>query len=61
MLRTFQEAKPKYRRAKALYDCEADHDDELSFQEGDIILIKKEADPEWWVSGDIMVILQLLV
>eukprot|EP00794_Sanderia_malayensis_P012187 gene12187-13445_t len=37
----------KHRRAKALYDCEADHDDELEFNEGDTILIYGEADPEW--------------
>lgn len=38
----------KYRRAKALYDCDADHDDELSFVEGEIIIMLREADPDWW-------------
>lgn len=47
----FQEApKQRYRRAEALYDCEADHDDELSFVEGDIIIMKHEAEADWWVS-----------
>ena len=39
------------RRVQALYDCEADNDDELTFQEGDIILVTGNAeDAEWWVS-----------
>jgi len=42
-----QSNRPKQRRAKALYDCAADHDDELEFFEGDIIIIIGEADPEW--------------
>lgn len=40
--------KVKYRRAKALYDCDADHEDELSFVEGEIIVMIREADPDWW-------------
>lgn len=36
---------------EALYDCEADNEDELTFKEGDIILVKGEGeDAEWWVS-----------
>ena len=39
------------RRVQALYDCEADNDDELTFKEGDILLVKGEGeDAEWWVS-----------
>ena len=39
------------RRVQALYDCEADNDDELTFKEGDVILVKGEGeDAEWWVS-----------
>ena len=37
-------------RAVALYDCEADHDDELEFREGDKLIIIGEADREWLVS-----------
>ncbi|EDO34178.1 predicted protein [Nematostella vectensis] len=38
------------RRVQALYDCEADNDDELSFMEGDVILVKGEGeDAEWWL------------
>lgn len=43
-----KESKTKFRRAKALYDCDADHDDELSFVEGEVIIMIKEADPDWW-------------
>ena len=38
------------RRCRALYDCSADNDDELSFSEGEIILVIKEEEEEWWVS-----------
>ena len=39
------------RRVQALYDCEADNDDELTFEEGDIIVVTGNAeDAEWWVS-----------
>ncbi|XP_068737662.1 arf-GAP with SH3 domain, ANK repeat and PH domain-containing protein 2-like [Montipora capricornis] len=38
------------RRVQALYDCEADNDDELTFREGDIILVTGEGeDAEWWM------------
>ncbi|XP_076456923.1 arf-GAP with SH3 domain, ANK repeat and PH domain-containing protein 2-like [Babylonia areolata] len=36
------------RRCKALYDCEADNDDELTFKEGEIIIILEEVEEEWW-------------
>ncbi|XP_070209442.1 arf-GAP with SH3 domain, ANK repeat and PH domain-containing protein 1-like isoform X3 [Littorina saxatilis] len=36
------------RRCKALYDCEADNDDELTFKEGEIIHILEEVEEEWW-------------
>ncbi|KAL8610659.1 hypothetical protein ACOMHN_047228 [Nucella lapillus] len=36
------------RRCKALYDCEADNDDELTFKEGEIIVILEEVEEEWW-------------
>ncbi|OQR71034.1 130 kDa phosphatidylinositol 4, partial [Tropilaelaps mercedesae] len=40
------------RRCRALYNCRADADDELSFNEGDIILITKEkTEDEDWMEG----------
>lgn len=49
---------------QALYDCEADNDDELTFMEGDIILVKGEGeDAEWWVSissSDILLCMRFL-
>lgn len=37
------------RRVQALYDCDADNEDELTFNEGDVILVKGEGeDAEWW-------------
>ncbi|XP_017775040.1 PREDICTED: arf-GAP with SH3 domain, ANK repeat and PH domain-containing protein 2 isoform X2 [Nicrophorus vespilloides] len=40
------------RRCKALYDCNADNDDELSFQEGEIIVVINEnTDDENWMEG----------
>ncbi len=40
------------RRCRALYDCEADNDDELTFEEGDIILIiNEETEDENWMEG----------
>ena len=42
----------KIRRCQALYDCEADRDDELSFKEGEVILILSEkTDDEDWMEG----------
>jgi len=38
------------RQCVALYDCEADNDDELSFREGEVINIISEDEEEWWVS-----------
>ena len=38
------------RRVQALYDCEADNEDELTFKEGDILLVQGEGeDAEWWL------------
>lgn len=40
------------RRCRALYDCEADNDDELSFHEGEVILVLNEhTDDENWMEG----------
>jgi len=38
------------RQCVALYDCDADNDDELSFREGELINIISEDEEEWWVS-----------
>ena len=35
-------------RCKALYDCEADNEDELSFKEGDVLLLVSKEEDEWW-------------
>ncbi|GFN83111.1 ARF-GAP with sh3 domain, ank repeat and ph domain-containing protein 1 [Plakobranchus ocellatus] len=36
------------RRYRALYDCEADNEDELTFSEGEIIIVIYEEEDEWW-------------
>uniref|UniRef100_A0A4W3HVJ3 ArfGAP with SH3 domain, ankyrin repeat and PH domain 2a n=1 Tax=Callorhinchus milii TaxID=7868 RepID=A0A4W3HVJ3_CALMI len=41
--------KPKPRRVKAIYNCCADNPDELTFTEGEIIVVDGEEDPEWWI------------
>lgn len=41
--------KPK--RVKAMYNCVADNPDELTFSEGEIIVVDGEEDQEWWVSN----------
>ncbi|XP_035217646.1 arfGAP with SH3 domain, ANK repeat and PH domain-containing protein-like [Stegodyphus dumicola] len=42
----------KLRRCRALYDCEADREDELSFREGEIIVIISEVtDDDDWMEG----------
>ena len=46
----FKASKAKIKRVQAVFDCEADNDDELSFSEGEMIVVSREADPEWWVS-----------
>ncbi|XP_049297428.1 arfGAP with SH3 domain, ANK repeat and PH domain-containing protein [Anopheles funestus] len=42
------------RRCRALYDCNADNDDELEFKEGEILLVLNErTDDENWMEGQI--------
>ncbi|CAG5978189.1 unnamed protein product [Menidia menidia] len=36
------------RRAQALYDCQADHHDELSFCEGQVLVVLGQEDSDWW-------------
>uniref|UniRef100_A0A914X017 SH3 domain-containing protein n=1 Tax=Plectus sambesii TaxID=2011161 RepID=A0A914X017_9BILA len=42
------------RRCRALYDCEADNGDELSFKQGDIIVISRQrvsGEDDTWMEG----------
>ncbi|XP_048106860.1 arf-GAP with SH3 domain, ANK repeat and PH domain-containing protein 2b isoform X2 [Alosa alosa] len=41
--------KHKTRRVKAIYNCKADNPDELTFNEGEVIVVDGEEDQEWWV------------
>ncbi|KAK5852512.1 hypothetical protein PBY51_006366 [Eleginops maclovinus] len=43
---TFSKQKPK--RVKAIYKCLADNVDELTFSEGEVIVVEGEEDSEWW-------------
>ncbi|KAI3369305.1 hypothetical protein L3Q82_007555 [Scortum barcoo] len=36
------------RRVEALYDCQADHHDELSFSEGQVLVVLGQEDNDWW-------------
>uniref|UniRef100_A0A674NNU7 ArfGAP with SH3 domain, ankyrin repeat and PH domain 2b n=1 Tax=Takifugu rubripes TaxID=31033 RepID=A0A674NNU7_TAKRU len=40
--------KQKSQRVKAIYPCSADHPDELTFYEGEVIVVEGEEDSEWW-------------
>ncbi|XP_028997686.1 arf-GAP with SH3 domain, ANK repeat and PH domain-containing protein 2b [Betta splendens] len=44
---TFSKQKPQ--RVKAIYDCSADNPDELTFKEGEVIVVEGEEDIDWWV------------
>ena len=41
------------KRCVALYDCEADNNDELTFVENEVIVVTGVEDQEWWVSQHI--------
>uniref|UniRef100_H3BVU4 ArfGAP with SH3 domain, ankyrin repeat and PH domain 2a n=1 Tax=Tetraodon nigroviridis TaxID=99883 RepID=H3BVU4_TETNG len=43
----FQKQRPK--RVKAVYNCVADNPDELTFAEGEVIVVDGEEDQEWWL------------
>ena len=46
------ELQQRYKRCRALYDCEADNEDELTFEEGDVIIIlSEETEDENWMEG----------
>ncbi|XP_064321190.1 arf-GAP with SH3 domain, ANK repeat and PH domain-containing protein 2-like [Phalacrocorax carbo] len=36
------------RRVRALYDCNADREDELTFRTGEIIVVAEKEDSNWW-------------
>uniref|UniRef100_I3J6Y8 ArfGAP with SH3 domain, ankyrin repeat and PH domain 2a n=1 Tax=Oreochromis niloticus TaxID=8128 RepID=I3J6Y8_ORENI len=42
-----QKQRPK--RVKAMYNCVADNPDELTFSEGEVIVVDGEEDQEWWL------------
>ncbi|MGH0127141.1 UNVERIFIED_CONTAM: hypothetical protein FKN15_030490 [Acipenser sinensis] len=44
--------KQKPKRVKAIYNCAADNPDELTFSEGEVIIVDGEEDHEWWVSDE---------
>ncbi|RXN01438.1 Arf-GAP with SH3 domain, ANK repeat and PH domain-containing protein 2 [Acipenser ruthenus] len=48
--KSVQKQKPK--RVKAIYNCAADNPDELTFSEGEVIIVDGEEDHEWWVSDE---------
>ncbi|XP_055997610.1 arf-GAP with SH3 domain, ANK repeat and PH domain-containing protein 2-like isoform X10 [Ostrea edulis] len=39
---------PIGQKCQAIYDCDADNEDELTFREGEIIIITGEEEDEWW-------------
>ncbi|KAG7460604.1 hypothetical protein MATL_G00200520 [Megalops atlanticus] len=41
--------KQKPQRVKAIYNCKADNPDELTFSEGEVIVVEGEEDQEWWL------------
>ncbi|XP_034534439.1 arf-GAP with SH3 domain, ANK repeat and PH domain-containing protein 1-like isoform X2 [Notolabrus celidotus] len=47
--RTITPVRSKVRRVRTIYDCQADNEDELSFSEGEVIIVTGEEDQEWWV------------
>lgn len=49
----FTQMKSKLRRVKAMYDCVADHHDELTFKEGEVLVVLAEEDTDWWVSNKV--------
>ncbi|XP_063079795.1 arf-GAP with SH3 domain, ANK repeat and PH domain-containing protein 2b isoform X3 [Engraulis encrasicolus] len=47
--RSLHSTKQKPQRVKAIYNCKADNPDELTFNEGEVIVVDGEEDQEWWV------------
>lgn len=44
-----------------MYNCMADNPDELTFSEGEVIVVDGEEDQEWWVSIPMYVYLDVCV
>lgn len=42
-------SKQRPKRVKAIYNCVADNPDELTFTEGEVIVVDGEEDQEWWL------------
>ncbi|CAF89518.1 unnamed protein product, partial [Tetraodon nigroviridis] len=40
--------KQRPQRVKAIYNCSADHPDELTFSEGEVLVVDGEEDSDWW-------------
>ncbi|XP_045079901.1 arf-GAP with SH3 domain, ANK repeat and PH domain-containing protein 1 isoform X4 [Coregonus clupeaformis] len=40
--------KPKVMRVQAIYDCVGDHHDELTFNEGEVLVVLGEDNADWW-------------
>lgn len=55
------QVKNKIRRVKTIYDCQADNDDELTFAEGEVIIVTGEEDQEWWVGNSFTIIIFITV
>ncbi|XP_069092001.1 arf-GAP with SH3 domain, ANK repeat and PH domain-containing protein 2 isoform X6 [Pleurodeles waltl] len=49
MPRKSQMSKAKPKRVKAIYNCLADNPDELTFSEGEFIIVDGEEDLDWWI------------
>ncbi|XP_056247424.1 arf-GAP with SH3 domain, ANK repeat and PH domain-containing protein 1a isoform X1 [Seriola aureovittata] len=47
--RKITSVRSKIRRVKTIYDCRADNDDELTFTEGEVLIVTGEEDQEWWI------------
>lgn len=55
------QVKNKIRRVKTIYDCQADNDDELTFAEGEVIIVTGEEDQEWWVGNSFTIVIFITV
>ncbi len=51
----------KIRQVKTIYDCQADNDDELTFAEGEVIIVTGEEDQEWWLGNTSFIIITVPV